>query len=222
MVNMGIGKLGAANTCFKHKNRWLFSLPDISDDGVNALPPLTSSRPSLTFKEQSVEHTSETIWFPVKPEFKPINLKLYDIVTNENAVFEWIKQIYNPQSGQWLFGQSKPASNNPAIFGIKRLAELSLYNGCGDEVLESWVYENAYPTEINFGELDYADGTVMTIDLTLRYDRAYTTGGFVSGSTGPTVGIVPEAPPPQVGTGGVLVPVFTFPGRRRGRGRYYG
>ena len=161
---MGIGKLGATDTCFKYKNRWFLSIPEITNEGVNALPPSSSARPTLTFKEQSIEHTSETIWYPVKPEFKPISLKLYDLVTSENAVFQWIKQIYDPELGQWKLGQS--------VDGMKRKVNLTLYNGCGAEI-ENWVYENAYPSEVIFGELDMADGAFLTIDLTLRYDRAY-------------------------------------------------
>jgi hypothetical protein len=174
MAIMGIGKLGAPDTCFKLKNRWLLSIPEISDDrGVNALPPSSSARPTLTFKEQSVEHLSETIWFPVKPDFKPISLKLYDLVKNDNAVFNWIREIYDPSYGSWNFGQI-PYENQPnsAIFGMKRDAVLTLYDGCGS-VIEKWVYENAYPSESNFGDLDMADGAVLTVDLTLRYDRAY-------------------------------------------------
>ena len=191
MPIMGIGKLGATDTCFKYKNRWFLSIPEITatiaTGGVNALPPSASARPTLTFKEQSVEHTSETIWYPVKAEFKPISLKLYDLVKSENVVFQWIKQIYDPQLGQWRLGKSD-AFRPEGTSGMKRNAKLTLYDGCG-EPIESWMYENAYPNEIVFGELDMADGAFLTIDLTLRYDRAYVveTATPVGGLIGPSL-----------------------------------
>lgn len=165
--------LSDAKTCFKRKFRWMFfidtpkltgpisgSLPD-STAGVNALPPLRSSRPSLSFKEMEVQHLNETIYFPSKPEWKPIPLSLYDIKKTENPVINWLKEIYDAKAGTW-----SPSLNS------KKECKLQMYDGCG-EVIESWIFENAWPQNIEFGELDMSASDVMTIDLTLRYDRAY-------------------------------------------------
>ena len=138
----------------------------ISDDGASLLPPLKSARPNLTFKEIEVQHLNETIYFPSKPEWKPITLTLYDIKKNNNPVFEWIKQVYNPRDGFW----QPPILPGKDYF--KRTCRLKLYDGCG-EVVETWVYENAWPQTIEFGELDMSQSEVVTIDITLRYDRAY-------------------------------------------------
>src|ERR1035437_19181 len=84
--------------CIKRSFRWLFKIDGISASGVNSLPPQKSARPSVSFKEMSAEGLNETIYFPGKPDWKPINLVLYDISTNDNPVFNWIKQIYDPQN----------------------------------------------------------------------------------------------------------------------------
>ena len=47
-----------------------------------------------------------------------------------------------------------------------------MYDGCG-EMLEKWIFENVWPNNIEWGELDMSDSQYVTIDLTLRYDRAY-------------------------------------------------
>ena len=47
-----------------------------------------------------------------------------------------------------------------------------MYDGCG-EILETWTFENVWPNNIEWGELDMSDSSYVTIDLTLRYDRAY-------------------------------------------------
>jgi len=158
--------LSGGNTCFKRKFRWMLKLDGISGEGVNALPPLRSSRPSLSFKEMEVQHLNETIFYPSKPEWKPFPLSLYDIKQKKdstNPVIEWIKSIYDTKSGDW-----KPSVSS----GFKRNCTLEMYDGCGN-VIETWTFENAWPQNIEFGELDMSSSDVMTIDLTLRYDRAY-------------------------------------------------
>jgi hypothetical protein len=156
-------------TCFKQKFRWLFVIPDISSSGANSLPPLKSARPSFSFKEMEAPHLNETIYFPSKPEFKPVNLTLYDIKkTTENPVFSWLKRVYNPANcSRWY-----PALDSPSIKVGQ--AELSLFDPCGN-VLETWVFEHAWPQAVEFGELDMGSSDVVTCDVTLRYDRAYIT-----------------------------------------------
>lgn len=166
--NMGFD-LGISDpkTCFKRKFRWMLIIDGISgslgdEKGViKALPPLRSSRPSLSFKEMEAQHLNETIYFPSKPEWKPIPLSLYDIKKTENPVVNWLKDIYDAKGGTW-----SPSLNS------KKDCTLQMYDGCGD-VIESWIFENAWPQNIEFGELDMGASDVMTIDLTLRYDRAY-------------------------------------------------
>lgn len=163
MADMGLGVLGGQDLCIKQKFRWLFFLPQISGDGANVLPPSKGARPGITFKEMEVQHISETVYFPSKADWKPISLTLYDIKRSSNPVFTWLQRCYNPCTGRFLAS----VGNNFKLKGT-----LELYNGCGD-ILERWVYENIYPQSIEFGELEMSNAEVVTIDLTLRYDRAY-------------------------------------------------
>lgn len=147
----------------KRKSRWLFKIDNVSDDGASALPPLKSARPSLNFKEMEAQHLNETVFFPGKPEWKPITLTLFDLDGKENKVIDWIKQVYDASAGDWL----------PSCDGtFKKRCTLELYNGCGD-VIETWIFENAWPQSVEWGDLDMADSNFITIDITLRYDRAY-------------------------------------------------
>ena len=172
MVKSGSGRnmgfdfgLNDPNTCFKRKNRWLFKIDGISaDDGVNSLPPSKAARPSLSFKEIEVQHLNETIYFPGKPDWKPINLTLYDIKKNSHPIFDWLLMLYDPQSD---------SKYNASCDGFKKPeATLELYDGCGT-VIETWVFESIWPQAIEFGELDMTTSDLITCDLTLRYDRAY-------------------------------------------------
>jgi hypothetical protein len=157
--------LDSSDTCFKRKNRWLFTLYGISADAssINALPPTRANRPSLSFKEIEVQHVTETIMLPGKPDWKPITLVLYDLRKEKNPVFEWIKEIYDAKEGIY-----RPSSERYK----KPNAKLEMFDGCGG-VIETWTLESVWAQNIEFGELDMSSGEVMTCDLTLRYDRAY-------------------------------------------------
>jgi len=177
------GTRGDACSVFKQKFRWLLTISGISgtkQEGVDVLPPLKASRPSIVFKEMEVRHLTETIYYPTRPEWKPINLTLYDLKRNVNPVFEWLREFYDPQNGEIT-----PAAEN---FGSanypKKPAVIEMYDGCG-EVLERWELDNAWPQSMEFGDLDMASSEFVVVDITLRYDRA----NIVRGSGGAGGGV---------------------------------
>ena len=165
MVDMGFG-FNINNACFKRKNRWLFVIPGVSADlnSVDALPPSKAMRPNLSFKEIEVQHLNETIYFPGRAEWKPVNLSLYDLKKNNNAVFKWLSSLYSAAKDKVEYKHS--------CDGFKIDASLILLDGCGNNI-EEWKFENIWPQQIEFGDLDMSVGDVVICELTLRYDRAY-------------------------------------------------
>lgn len=159
--------LESTTVCLKRKFRWLFIIPSVSAEGISSLPPSRGARPGISFKEIQVEHLNETIFYPGKPDWKPVELVLYDLKKNSHPVFRWLQNIYNPSNGAF----ATPLENG----FVKSEAYLELYDGCGT-VLEKWVFENIWPNSIDFGELDMANSEIVTCNLTLRYARAYLQG----------------------------------------------
>jgi hypothetical protein len=157
----------------KQKHRWLFSIPDVSaqPNSTKTLPPRKGARPGVSFKEQEFQHLSETIYYPLKAEWKTVNLVLYDIRCNKNPVFDWLRRIYTLSNNS-----SNSLTFNPCqLLGSefkKDKALLELYDGCGN-TLEQWTFENIYPSSIDWGDLDMDSSDIVVVDLTLRYDRAY-------------------------------------------------
>jgi len=155
----------------KRKHRWLFQLTSnngevIGDGSLNTLPPLKTSRPTLVFKEMSAQHLNEEVFYPAKPDWKPIQITLYDIKTNGNhPVFEWLKSLYDPED------QAKWSAPVDSGF-IRPNATLTLFDGCG-EVVERWVYQSVWPQTVDFQQLDMGLSEYVTCDLILRYVRAY-------------------------------------------------
>jgi hypothetical protein len=158
--------LESQNLTLMRKFRWLFRIPDVSAEGVQTLPPEKGARPSLSFKEMEVQHLNEIIYYAAKPDWKPINLTLYDLKKNKNAIFEWLKKQYDPETGDWF----APEPNT----WKKAFARLEMYDGCGN-IMEMWMFENVWPNNIEWGDLDMANNEYVTVELTLRYDRAWVT-----------------------------------------------
>lgn len=164
-TNMGFDYgLESLESCIKQKHRWMFIIDGVSGSS-KALPPLRANRPSLEMKEQQIAHIVEDIYYPIRPEWKPVAITLYDLKNKTNPVFDWLNSIYDAKEGKWK-------GITPNSKGFKRKATLCLYSGCGD-VVESWVFDNAYPMSINWGDLDMGISDVVTVELNLRYDRAY-------------------------------------------------
>lgn len=173
-MGMGFG-LERPDTIFKRKFRWLLKIDGVSAQGVNALPPEKSARPSMSFKENEVQHISESVFFPGKPEWKPLNLTLYDINCNSNPVFDWLNSLYQPRTGKYCYvvNENFANQNDPTAYtGFKKNAELLLYDGCGD-CIEKWRYENCYPQSVDWQDLDMGSSDILMVEVTLRYDRAY-------------------------------------------------
>ena len=169
MANMGLGALAAPETIFKRRFRWMFTIDGVCGDrGIDVLPPLKGARPNLAFKNIEVPHLIENVYLPGKPDWKPINLMLYDICSPDihgHPVWDWIYFIYRPEKGRYF-----PIIHNGDSF--KKQGFLKLYSGCGD-IIESWTFENCWPEQINFGDLDMGNNEVITCDITLKYDRAW-------------------------------------------------
>lgn len=167
MTSMGLYS-GLSNKSFKKKFRWVFTIPQVTlepnaFEGANALPPEKSARPSIQFKEMPVHHLNEDVYYPCKPDWKPVNLTLYDIQTNPHPVFKWIKELYIPE-----FGEFKEPNTDDFI----KEAILGLYDGCG-KLLEMWIWEDAWLQSANFNTLDYGESGIVTVEISLRYARAY-------------------------------------------------
>lgn len=170
--NMGLdfGLNGDGKFC-KRKFRYLFRIDGVVADSnapMKTLPPIQSARPNLNFKEMQVNHLIEDVFYPAKPDWKPISLTLYDLKIDPHPVWEWIKEFYDPKSGTLLSPNEKQGPTE----GFIRKAILDLYDGCG-ELVESWVYEDAWPQAINFQTLDMGSSEIVTLDITIRYVRAY-------------------------------------------------
>lgn len=165
-------------SCVKRKFRFLFEIQGITDisDPLVALPAQKATRPSISLKEMDVPHLQETIYLPGRPDWKQLSVTLYDVNKN-HPIWKWLLSFYNPgPSNREADILNGGFPNSPGYFGFakpfKKDSILYVLDGCGNE-MERWVYQNCWPTEIDYGDMDMSDTDILTINLTMRYDRAY-------------------------------------------------
>lgn len=161
--------LNNPRTC-KRKFRWLVIIPEICSDGINGLPPIKSARPSISFKEMEARHLNENYYYPViKPEWKVLPLTLYDLKKDKHPIFEWMRKVYDPETG---LAQPSVYAIGVGQTLILPYVNIELYDGCGN-LVERWILEDVWPTNIDFMDLDMNSVEVCLCDVQLRYARAY-------------------------------------------------
>lgn len=161
-MQMGIGPLGAPNVIIKRKNRWTLAISTPCGN-LPAWACKTAARPSLDIEENEINFLNATSWLPGKAKWQPISVTFYDVASQDfQGLFNWIATIYHFEDPVNL-----PMSEKAGWAGV---ALLQMYDGCGG-LLESWELGSLFPTNINFGDLDYGSGDFSTIDLTLRYSE---------------------------------------------------
>ncbi len=148
----------------KKKNRWMLRIIDVAAT-ANALPPKKAGRPGINLKETEFHHLSESIWYPLKADWKTVNVTLFDIRCSKNPVFDWLTYIYDSSAEETDFLKVIDSDSLTDM-------DLELYDGCGN-VIETWKFEKAYPQSIEWGELDMDSADIVLVDMVIRYRRAY-------------------------------------------------
>jgi hypothetical protein len=179
MPNMGMQMgLQGTGTYTKRQFRWMFTIENVVGDlsstgSLNCLPPEKSARPNLSFKEMNVQHLNEEVFYPAKPDWKPITIVAFDLQKSTHPVWNWLISLYDPRQGTFLAPNQVPCSNqNESCSGFIRQCKLELYNGCGN-LVEQWIYEDCWPQSVNFQTLDMTQNGLVMCEITLRYVRAY-------------------------------------------------
>ena len=172
-IFLGISTTFGPRTLFKRSHLFLTTFPDLQEYTIATLPPEKGSRPTYQFTTRSYEHLTETINYPVKMKYQQIELTWYDIVQDfkpksqqTNPVYNWISKFHNPETGY----QGSPAE-------FKTTIQLGMYTSSGD-IIETWIYQGAYPENVKFGTVDMANSNYMTISASIQYDRAYWVSGL--------------------------------------------
>lgn len=161
---MGIGVIGNPDIAFKRKFRFTFEIFGFCNNEKNLVPEhfvSVASRPNLEIEETEINHLNATTWIPGKGRWQTMNVTYLDVAHAQMAsLWNWMATVYDFTDPVNLKqGERRDWSGS----GL-----LSMYDGCGT-LLETWQLQKMFPTNINFGDVDYSTSDIATIELTLRF-----------------------------------------------------
>ena len=158
----GTGSGPASNLETRRKHRWVFRT--LGTVPANALLVLQSaSRPNFKFAEPEMHHDQEVAYFAGKQTWEPVSMKWYDVEQDpdvSDTIYTWLNTVCTLTTA---------TVNAPQAY--KRQATLEMIGAAGNTT-ETWTMCNAWPKEVNWGDLDYTATDISTIEATMRYDRA--------------------------------------------------
>lgn len=162
----GQGSGPSATIEIRRRHRWVMNVLQRGDrqfSEAELLVLLSASRPAFEYAKPEMHHNQEVAYFAGKSKWEPISLKWYDAEQNPDVsggLYAWLESVSNIVT----------ANVNPPSF-YKRNASMSMLNGGGDPT-ETWFICNAWPSNVNWGEVDYSQTELATIEATMTYDRA--------------------------------------------------
>jgi len=130
--------------------------------GIPAFMVKTGNRPQLNFEKVTIDHINVKRQLKGKGEWQDLEITLYDpiVPSAAQAVMEWVRLSHESLTGR----------NGYADF-YKKSVDIYMLGPVGDKV-EQWTLYGAFPTQVNFGDLDASSNEVATVTMTLTYDYA--------------------------------------------------
>ena len=137
------------------KNRFIMYI-----EGIPAFEIKTTDFPKVTNEVNTLDHINVKRYTKGKTEWQPISITLYDPIAPSGAqsVIEWLR----------LSHESVTGANGYAAFYKKDITIYIL--GPAGEKVGKWILNGAWPSDIDFGSGDWADGGIVDISCTLRMD----------------------------------------------------
>ena len=164
--NMGIGGVGDQDTLFKRKFRFLFGIEFCIGKASRQVAPTyvkSASRPKINIDPVELNFLNETTYIPGKAKWGDINVTYLDVAgAQSTGLFSWLASVYD------FTNECRNMGTKPKDYA--GVGHLTMLDGCG-KPLETWILKNLWPTDVDFGDLGYADSEVSEISLTLKYSN---------------------------------------------------
>lgn len=156
---------------FRRVHRWRF----IAIEGGGAVLPnqqewlylSKAQRPNYKVEAPEVHHNEEVAYFAGKRTWETMTIEFYDGQTSTGGGQDISAKLYS-----WVNAATNIAQATTAEpIAYKKDIRLELLSGDGSPN-EAWVLYNAWPMDTNWNDLDYSQSEILTVSVTLRYDRA--------------------------------------------------
>ena len=160
------------------RKRWFIvqfaDLGDSSDGESLTIACKSCDVPKLTTTENVIDRLNDKVYAPGKSEYETISLSFYEFIQDAiqgngdgndkrsagAILYAWQQQVHRTKSG--VQGAKKNIAKNLAIVQI---------DGNGNAV-RVWNVYRAWPTSVEFANLDSTDDGMQEVTVTLRFDWA--------------------------------------------------
>ena len=143
----------------KRKNRFIVRFP--STLGINEWFVETAARPHITIKDIEIPFLNTSTYVAGRFNWGTISVKFRDPIgpSASQALMEWVRLCAESVTGRMGYAA-----------GYKKNIDLEMLDPTG-VVVEKWILEGTFLTDVNFDSLGYSDDAIAGITTTLRMDR---------------------------------------------------
>jgi hypothetical protein len=174
ITNFGVPTDAAAGTTLMPKLQYRFrvsftNMGDKNRKSETTQNVISASRPNLTHEEVVIDSYNSKMYLAGKHTWEPVTLVLRDDMSSNV-----IKTI-----GSQLNKQVDHADQSSAIAGSAYKFECKIETLDGDNggvntagVFDTWELIGCFISQVQYGDLNYADSNMVQVTLTIRYDHA--------------------------------------------------
>ena len=143
----------------KRMNRFILRFP--SSLGINEWFVESTARPKIKINSTEIQFLNTSTYVAGRFTWDPINVKFRDPIgpSAAQALMEWVRLHAESVTGRMGYAA-----------GYKKNVDLEMLDPTG-VVVEKWILEGTFLTDVNFGELGYSQDGLATISASLRMDR---------------------------------------------------
>jgi hypothetical protein len=170
----------------KRKFRFRVSVTGFEGDAIMWWAK-TAQKPSFTIASAEHKYLNHTFYYPGSVTWNDVAITMVD--PQDPDIAKLLMQLidnggYHPPANSSDMSTMTKASAASALGTVT----VTALDGAGADI-ESWVLNNAWVTDLKFGDLEYGGDDLTEVSMTLKYDWAVLEGAAV---TAP-----PTTAPPQ-------------------------
>lgn len=143
----------------KRVNRFILRFP--SSLGINEWYVSSAARPSATINSTEIQFLNTSTYVAGRFVWNEISVTFRDPIgpSASQALMEWFRLHAESVTGRMGYAA-----------GYKKDVELEMLDPTG-VVVEKWILQGTFLTDVNFQDLDYSRDDLATIQVKLRMDR---------------------------------------------------
>ena len=143
----------------KRENRWILRFP--SSLGINEWYVESTARPKLKIASVAIPFLNTETYVAGRFNWEELSVKFRDPIgpSAAQALMEWVRLCAESVTGRMGYAA-----------GYKKNVDLEMLDPTG-VVVEKWILEGTFMTDVNFGSLSYSQDALADITAYIRMDR---------------------------------------------------